>query len=76
MTKQVVKRAHARRALPAVYELAAFSVFGFCLAHGLSRSKNPDDGAIHWGLHATVNQARSGCVPARPSRGRSAWRVD
>ncbi len=38
MTKQVVKRAHARRALPAVYELAAFSVFGFCLAHGLSRS--------------------------------------
>jgi hypothetical protein len=40
MTKQVVKReAHARRALPAVYELAAFSVFGFCIAHGLSRRK-------------------------------------
>jgi hypothetical protein len=40
MTKQVEKRAaHARRALPAVYELAAFSVFGFCLAHGLSRRK-------------------------------------
>ena len=37
MTERVKKRAHARRALPAVYELAAFSVFGFCLAHGLSR---------------------------------------
>jgi dihydropteroate synthase len=33
------KRARARRHFPAVYELAAFSVFGFCIAHGLSRSK-------------------------------------
>ena len=33
------KRARARRALPPVYELAAFSVYGFCLAHGLSRRK-------------------------------------
>ena len=39
MTRQIGRRAHARRALPAVYELAAFSVFGFCLAHGLSRRK-------------------------------------
>ena len=39
MIKQIRKRAHARRALPAVYELAAFSVFGFCVAHGLSRRK-------------------------------------
>jgi hypothetical protein len=38
MTK-VHKRAPARRPLPPVYELAAFSVFGFCLAHGLSRRK-------------------------------------
>ena len=38
MTK-VQKRAPARRPLPPVYELAAFSVFGFCLAHGLSRRK-------------------------------------
>lgn len=29
------KRARARRHFPAVYELAAFSVFGFCIAHGL-----------------------------------------
>jgi len=33
------KCARARRHFPAVYELAAFSVFGFCIAHGLSRSK-------------------------------------
>jgi hypothetical protein len=39
MTKQGHKRARARRPLPPVYELAAFSVFGFCIAHGLSRSK-------------------------------------
>jgi hypothetical protein len=39
MTKQVQKRAPARCALPPVYELAAFSVFGFCLVHGLSRRK-------------------------------------
>ena len=38
MTKQVKKRARTSRALPAVYELAALSVFGFCVAHGLSRS--------------------------------------
>jgi hypothetical protein len=38
MTK-VHKRAPARRLLPPVYELAAYSVFGFCLAHGLSRRK-------------------------------------
>jgi len=25
--------------VPPAYELAAFSVFGFCVAHGLSRSK-------------------------------------
>jgi hypothetical protein len=31
--------AHARHAPPAVYELAAYSIFGFCLAHGLSRRK-------------------------------------
>jgi len=28
-----------RRALPPVYELGAYSVYGFCLAHGLSRRK-------------------------------------
>ena len=39
MTKRNQKRAHARRALPPVYELAAFSVFGFCVAHGLSRTQ-------------------------------------
>ena len=39
MTRQVGKRAHARHAPPAVYELAAYSIFGFCLAHGLSRRK-------------------------------------
>jgi len=38
MTK-VHQRAPARRPLPRVYELAAYSVFGFCLAHGLSRRK-------------------------------------
>ena len=39
MTRQVGKRVHARRAPPALYELAAYSVFGFCIAHGLSRRK-------------------------------------
>ena len=39
MTKQNRKRARARRALPPVYELGAYSVYGFCLAHGLSRRK-------------------------------------
>ena len=39
MPRQVKRRSHARRPLPAAYELAAFSVFGFCVAHGLSRSK-------------------------------------
>ena len=39
MTKQIRKRAPARRPLPPVYELAAYSVLGFCLAHGLSRRK-------------------------------------
>lgn len=38
MTKRINKRARARRPLPPVYELAAFSVYGFCVAHGLSRS--------------------------------------
>jgi hypothetical protein len=28
-----------RHASPAEYELAAYSIFGFCLAHGLSRRK-------------------------------------
>jgi hypothetical protein len=36
--KRIGKRARARRALPPVYELAAYNVLGFCLAHGLSRS--------------------------------------
>jgi hypothetical protein len=39
MTKQIRKRARARRALPPVYELGAYGVYGFCLAHGLSRRK-------------------------------------
>jgi hypothetical protein len=39
MTGQVERRARARRPLPPFYELAAFSVYGFCIAHGLSRSK-------------------------------------
>jgi hypothetical protein len=39
MTRQIRKRARARHALPAVYELGAYSVYGFCLAHGLSRRK-------------------------------------
>ena len=39
MTKQIRKRARAHRPLPPVYELAAFSIYGFCLAHGLSRRK-------------------------------------
>jgi hypothetical protein len=38
MTCKHERRARARRTLPPVYELAALSVFGFCLAHGLSRS--------------------------------------
>ena len=39
MTRQLRKRAYARRVPPAVYELAAYSIFGFCLTHGLSRRK-------------------------------------
>ena len=39
MTSQFRGRARARRRPPAAYELAAFSVFGFCVSHGLSRSK-------------------------------------
>jgi hypothetical protein len=39
MTREIKRGARARRPLPPVYELAAFSVFGFCLAHGLSRRK-------------------------------------
>ena len=39
MTREIKRRARTRRALPPMYELAAFSVYGFCLAHGLSRSK-------------------------------------
>ena len=38
MTRKVARRDRARRILPPIYELAAFSVFGFCIAHGLSRS--------------------------------------
>ena len=38
MARQVKVRARAPRPLPPIYELAAFSVFGFCVAHGLSRS--------------------------------------
>ena len=38
MTREIKMRARAPRPLPPVYELAAFSVFGFCVAHGLSRS--------------------------------------
>jgi hypothetical protein len=37
-TRKIAKRPGARRALPPVYELGAFSVFGFCVAHGLSKS--------------------------------------
>ena len=37
MTRQIRKR--IRHAPPAVYEHAAYSIFGFCLAHGLSRRK-------------------------------------
>ena len=36
--KRIGKRARARRTLPPLYELAAYNVLGFCLAHGLSRS--------------------------------------
>jgi hypothetical protein len=39
MTREIKRRARARRALPPVYELGAYSVYGFCLAHGLSRRK-------------------------------------
>jgi hypothetical protein len=39
MTRQIGKPAHARHAPPAVYEFAAYSVYGFCLAHGLGRRK-------------------------------------
>src|SRR5262249_14404858 len=38
MTTKIQRRARARRALPPVYELASYSVVGFCLAHGISRS--------------------------------------
>ena len=38
MAKTVKMRARVRRPFPPIYELAAFSVFGFCVAHGLSRS--------------------------------------
>jgi hypothetical protein len=38
MTNHTKKRVRAHRALPPIYELGAFSVFGFCVAHGLSRS--------------------------------------
>jgi hypothetical protein len=37
MTRQVRKR--TRHVAPAMYELAAYSIFGFCIAHGLSRRK-------------------------------------
>lgn len=36
---KVPKRPWARRPLPPVYELAAYSIFGFCVTHGLSRRK-------------------------------------
>lgn len=39
MTRHNPKRARVRRPLMPAYELAAYSVFGFCLTHGLSRSK-------------------------------------
>jgi len=39
MTRKIARRARARSTVPPVYELAAFSVFGFCVSHGLSRSK-------------------------------------
>jgi len=32
------KRTHARRAELPLYELGAYNVLGFCLAHGISRS--------------------------------------
>lgn len=37
MSRETNNRTRAR-CLPPAYELAAFSVFGFCVAHGLSRS--------------------------------------
>jgi hypothetical protein len=39
MTKQIRKCVRACRTLPPAYELGAYSVYGFCLAHGLSRRK-------------------------------------
>ena len=39
MSRTIGKYAHARYAPPAIYELGAYSIFGFCLAHGLSRRK-------------------------------------
>ena len=36
--KRIEKRARARRGLLPLYELGAYNVLGFCLAHGLSRS--------------------------------------
>jgi len=38
MTRPIKRRAAARRSLRPVYELGAFNVTGFCLAHGVSRS--------------------------------------
>ena len=38
MTRRLDRRARVRRPLPPIYELAAFNVYGFCIAHGLSRS--------------------------------------
>ena len=36
-TKKIARRSRARQALQPVYELGAYNVLGFCLAHGLSR---------------------------------------
>lgn len=38
MTKSTARRRHVRRSLRPIYELGAFNVPGFCLAHGVSRS--------------------------------------
>jgi hypothetical protein len=35
--RKIGKRARARRSLLPLYELGAYNVLGFCLAHGLSR---------------------------------------
>lgn len=39
MAKQSRKCTRSSPPTPPVYELAAFTVFGFCLSHGLSRRK-------------------------------------